>query len=147
MAEEKKAEKKTKTGAEEEAVLTPDPSKEGDTIRIASDVIAMITGIVSSDVEGIAGMSGGIVDGIAEKLGRRDLTKGIKVKVDEDKVTIDLNVIAEYGKSIVESTSSLKNNIRGSVEKTTGLKVVSININVLGLEVPGQEETKQEDEE
>ncbi len=134
--------KNKKSEQKEEAVLRPDPSKEGDSIRISSDVIAIITGIVSSEVPGIAGMSGGIVGGIAEKLGRRDLTKGIKVRIDEDKITIDMNVIAEYGTSIVEATDKLKKEIRGNVEKTTGLKVEAININVQGLDVA--EEDKEE---
>lgn len=140
MAEEKKEQAR----ATEEAVLKPDPSKEGDSIRISSEVIAVITGIVSSDVPGIAGMSGGIVGGIAEKLGRRDLTKGIKVKVNEDRVTIDLNVIAEYGKSIVDSTGKLKKEIRSNIENTTGLKVEAININVLGLDVPREDDEEEE---
>jgi len=123
-----------------DAILKPDPSKEGDSIRISSEVIAVIAGIVSNDIPGISGMSGGIVGGIAEKLGRRDLTKGIKVKVDEDRVTIDLNVIAEYGTSIVDSTAKLKKEIRGNVENTTGLKVESVNINVLGLDVPQEDD-------
>jgi uncharacterized alkaline shock family protein YloU len=123
-----------------EAVLKPDPAKEGDSIRISSEVIAVIVSLVSSEVPGIAGMSGGLVGGIAEKLGRRDLTKGIKVQVNEDKVVIDLNVIAEYGVSIVEATNKLKKEIRTNVEKTTGLTVEAININVQGINVPKAEE-------
>lgn len=137
MSEEKKVNKIEPV----EAVLKPDPSKkEGDTIRISSEVIAVIAGIISSDMPGIAGMSGGVVGGIAEKLGRRDLTKGIKVRLNEEKVTIDLNVIAEYGTSIVESTEKLKKEVRTNVEKTTGLKVEAININVLGIELQKEEE-------
>ncbi len=131
----------------EEAVLKTDPTKEGDSIRISSEVIAVIAGIVSSEVPGIAGMSGGLVGGIAEKLGRKDLTKGIKVRVNEDVVTIDLNVIVEYGTSIVDATDKLKKEIRGTVEKTTGLKVEAININVLGLELPHEEVEEEEKEE
>ena len=122
-----------------EATLKSDPSKEGDSIRIASEVIAVIAGIVSSDVPGIAGMSGGLVGGIAEKLGRKDLTKGIKVQIDGDKVVIEMNVIAEHGTSIVEATDKLKNATRSSVEKSTGLKVEAININVQGINIPSDE--------
>ncbi len=135
MSEEKKG-KKTGT---EEAVLKPDPSKEGDSIRISSEVIAVITSIISSDVPGVAGMSGGVVGGIAERLGRKDMTKGIKVQVDENKVSIDLSIIVEYGAVIVDTTDKLKKEIRSNVEKTTGLKVEAININVLGIHVPGEE--------
>lgn len=140
-------EKKGKKVESENAVLRPDPSKEGDSITISSEVIAVIAGIVSSDIAGIAGMSGGVVGGIAEKLGRRDLTKGIKVRINEEVVHIDLNVIAEYGVSIVDSTGKLKKEIRDTVEKTTGLKVAAININVLGIEVPQEEEEKAEEKE
>ena len=144
MVEEKKG-KIAGEGAEE-AVIKADPTKKtGDSIRISSEVIAVIAGIVSSDIPGIAGMSGGVVGGIAEKLGRRDLTKGIKVRIDEDKVTIDLNVIADYGTSIVDATDKLKKEIRNNVEKSTGLKVEAININVLGIEVP-KEEVEEEKE-
>lgn len=139
-------EKKGKAAGATEAVLKPDPSKEGDSIRISSEVIAVITSIISSDVPGVAGMSGGVVGGIAERLGRKDMTKGIKVHVEEDKVTIDLNIIVEYGVSIVEATDKLKKEVRTHVEKTTGLKVLAININVLGINLP-EEEEEQEDKE
>lgn len=142
MVEEKKG--KIAGGGAEEAVIKADPTKKtGDSIRISSEVIAVIAGIVSSDIPGIAGMSGGVVGGIAEKLGRRDLTKGIKVRIDEDKVTIDLNVIADYGTSIVDATDKLKKEIRNNVEKSTGLKVEAININVLGIEVPKEDEEEE----
>ncbi len=145
--EEKKAKNEGKAGGSGEAVLKPDPSKEGDSIRISSEVIAVITSIIASDIPGIAGLSGGVVGGLAERLGRRDMTRGIKVEVNEDKVTIDLNVIVEYGKPIVDSTDKLKKEIRSNVEKTTGLKVEAININVQGINVPGEEEKEGEAEE
>jgi uncharacterized alkaline shock family protein YloU len=138
---------KKPAGSTDEAILRPDPSKEGDSIRISSEVIAVIAGVVSNDIPGIAGMSGGLVGGIAEKLGRRDLTKGIKVQINEEKVIIDLNVISEYGTSIVDSTNRLKKEIRDNVEKSTGLTVEAININVQGINIPSEEEDEKEEKE
>ncbi len=145
MTEKKKAEN---VGAEE-AVLKADPSKdkEGDSIRISSEVIAVITSIISSDIPGVSGMSGGVVGGIAERLGRKDMTKGIKVQVDEDKVSIDLNIIVDYGVSIVDTTDKLKKEIRNNIEKTTGLTVQALNINVLGIVVPDEEGEEEKDKE
>ena len=146
MTEKKKAE----NVGTEEAVLKADPSKdkEGDSIRISSEVIAVITSIISSDIPGVAGMSGGVVGGIAERLGRKDMTRGIKVLVDEDKVSIDLNIIVDYGVSIVDTTDKLKKEIRNNIEKTTGLTVQALNINVLGIVVPDEEgEEEEEDKE
>lgn len=142
----KKEKDQEKVTGVEEVVLKPDPKKEGDSIKISSEVIAVIAGIVSSDVPGIAGMSGGLVGGIAEKLGKKDLTKGIKVNVEDDNVTVDMSVIAEYGISIVDATDKLKKEIRSNVEKTTGLKVRAININVIGIHVPEEEEEEKKEE-
>lgn len=137
-------EKKSKDVGTKDAVLKPDPSKEGDSIRISSEVIAVITSIISSDIPGVAGMSGGVVGGIAERLGRYDMTRGIKVQINEDRVSIDMNIIVEYGISIVDTTDKLKKEVRTNVEKTTGLKVEAININVLGINLPEEEEEEGE---
>lgn len=129
---------------ETEAVVSQgQEEQEKDSIKISSEVIAIIVGLVSGDIEGIAGMSGGLVGGIAEKLGKKDLTKGIKVTVEDEIVAVDMNVIAEYGVSIVEAANRLKKAIRDSVEKTTGFKVKTININVLGINIPGNEEAEK----
>ena len=55
------------------------------TISYANDVIAIIAGLAATEIAGIAGMSGGISSGIAELLGRKNLTKGVKVEVGTEK--------------------------------------------------------------
>ena len=47
------------------------------TITFANDVLEIIVGVAASDIPGVAGMSGGIKDGIVEMLGRKNFTKGI----------------------------------------------------------------------
>ena len=56
------------------------PSELG-AIRIADEVVSIIAGLAATEVEGVAYMSGGIVGGIAEALGRKNLSKGVKVDV------------------------------------------------------------------
>jgi uncharacterized alkaline shock family protein YloU len=46
------------------------------TITFASEVIATIAGLAAIDIPGVAGMSGGFVDGFVELLGRKNLTRG-----------------------------------------------------------------------
>lgn len=55
--------------------------KLGGKVTFANEVIAIIAGLAASEVEGIAGMSGGTFEGITEKLGRKNLAKGVKVEV------------------------------------------------------------------
>ena len=68
-----------------------------DRIRISDEVIATIAGIAASEVENLASMSGGFVDGIAGILGRKNLGKGIKVEIKENDVVIELSIIMQYG--------------------------------------------------
>ncbi len=116
------------------------PEAESDSVRIAAEVIGILAGIAASEVPGIAGMSGGLVGGIAEKLGRRDLAKGIRVHQEGERVKLDVNIIVEHGVKISEVARELRKTVRDSVEQTTGLNVVAINVHVLGLHINKEDE-------
>ncbi|MFA4884944.1 MAG: Asp23/Gls24 family envelope stress response protein [Desulfotomaculaceae bacterium] len=120
---------------------------ETDNVHISPDVIAIVAGLAASDIKGVAGMSGGIVGGIAEKLGRKDLSKGVKVYLEEDNIKINLDIIIEFGVQIVEVANKLKQEVRNAVEKFTGLKVSVINVNVLAINIPKEQEDKNLEQE
>lgn len=113
-----------------------------DSVRISPEVIGIIAGIAAQEVDGIAGMSGGIVDGIAEKLGRKDFSKGIKVRLEGEAVSLDISVIVDYGVRIMETANKLKHKVRTTIEEVTGLPVAAININVIGINLPKEEKTE-----
>ena len=114
-----------------------------DKIRISEEVIATIAGIAASENENLASMSGGFVDGIAGMLGRKSPGKGIKVEMKEDLVTIDLSVVMQYGCKIHEVARDMQARVRDAVQSMTGMEVISINVNVLGVSV-GKETVKME---
>ncbi len=118
-----------------------------DSVRISPDVIAIIAGLAATDISGVAGMSGGIVGGIAEKLGRKDLSKGIKIHLEGETVAIDLSIVIDLGVKIVEAANKLKQEVRDTVESITGLKVTAVNINVLGIHIPSKAEEKSSADE
>ncbi len=102
-------------------------------VRIASDVVATIASLAAADVPGIAGMSGGVVGGIAEMLGRKNLTKGVKVEVSEKETTIEVFLIVEYGVSIADVAQQVQQNVKSTVESMTGLNCNAVNIHVQGI--------------
>ncbi len=114
-------------------------------IRIANEVVGIIAGLAATEIEGVAGMSGGIAGGITEMLGKRNLSKGVKVEVGEKEAAVDLFVIMEYGVSIPEVSWNVQENVKKAVENMTGLDVVEVNVHVQGIRF--QNEEKQEEEE
>jgi len=105
------------------------------TISFANDVVAIIAGLAATEIAGVAGMSGGFSDGIAQILGRKNLTRGVKVEVGTQEVAIDLYCILEYGVNIPQVTQSMQENVKKAVETMTGLRVVEVNVHVLGVRI------------
>jgi len=106
---------------------------DGSNVRIADDVVGIIAGIAATEVEGVAGMSGGIVGGISEMLGKRNLSKGVKVEVGEKEAAVDLYIVIEYGVRIPDVAQRVQENVKKAVESMTGLDVVECNVHIHGV--------------
>lgn len=102
-------------------------------IRIADEVVKVIAGLAAIEIKGVAGMSGGLVGGIAEMLGRKNLSKGIKVEVGEKEAAVDIHVIMEYGVRIPDVAAEIQTSVKNAIERATGLMVVEVNVNVQGV--------------
>ena len=100
------------------------------TIQIAPEVIEVIAGLATIEVDGVAGMSGGFAGGIVELLGRKNLSKGVKVEVGQREAAVDVSIIVEYGNRIPEIASEIQRNVKRSIEMMTGLHVVEVNVHI-----------------
>jgi len=112
-------------------------------VRIADEVVAIIAGLAATEVPGVAGMSGGLAGGIAEMLGRKNLTRGVKVEVGERQAAVDLFLIVEYGVKIPEVAWRVQENVKKAIESMTGLDVVEVNIHVQGVKISGEEKEEE----
>lgn len=112
-------------------------------IRIADEVVGIIAGMAATEVTGVAGMSAGLVGGIAEMLGKKNLAKGVKVEVGEREAAVDLYIIVEYGVRIPDIALRVQENVKRGIESMTGLDVVEVNVHVQG--VGFNQESKDED--
>ena len=119
-------------------------------IKIAPEVVAIIAGLAATEIEGVAGMSGGFAGDIAEMLGRNNLSKGVEVEVGEEETTIDLFIVVEYGSQIPEVAWKIQDNVQEAIESMTGLEVLAVNVHVQGVNFKEEEEQvsgEEEDEE
>lgn len=103
------------------------------TMIIAPEVVAIIGGLAATEVQGVAGMSGGIAGDIVEILRGKNLSKGVKVEVGEKEAAIDLFIIVEFGIRIPDIAWEIQNKVKKAVETMTGLSVVEVNIHVQAI--------------
>ncbi len=105
-------------------------------VNISEEVIATIAGAAAVECYGLVGMSSTkLKDGIAQLLGREDLKKGVEVSIEGEEVVLNLFIIVGYGVNIAEVSRNVMERVKFNVEKQTGLKVKSININVQGIKI------------
>ncbi|MBN2557642.1 MAG: Asp23/Gls24 family envelope stress response protein [Clostridia bacterium] len=106
------------------------------TLRVTDEVIAIIAGLAAVEVDGVYSMSGGLSGGIAEVLGIKNLSKGIKVETRAGKIYINIYIIAEFGARIPEVAWNIQEKVKKTVERMTGMKVAEANIHVQSVNIP-----------
>jgi len=127
-------------------IVQPQWSEKNGTVRIANEVVGIIAGLAASEVRGVAGMSGGVVDGISELLKKKSFSKGVRVEVGEKEAAVDLYVVIEYGARIPDVAIEIQENVKRAIEGMTGFKVVEVNVHIQGVQFE-QEEAPPEEEE
>lgn len=115
---------------------------ENGNINIAEDVLASISALAAGEVEGVAGLYAPAGVDLAELLGKKSLSKGVKTQIVGRNVTIDLYITIVYGFKIPDVAAVLQNTVISAVESMTGLHVEAVNIHVGGVSFETKPEEK-----
>lgn len=102
-------------------------------LKIADEVLSIVAGLAVAEVQGVAGMSGGIVGGITEMLGKQNFSKGIKVIPTGKTVMVEIYVIVKYGFNIPDVAIAIQEKVKTAVENMTGFDVTSVDVHVEGI--------------
>ena len=103
-------------------------------IEVSPRVVASIVGHAANECYGVVGMAArGLRDGIAERLNRENAHRGVEIELGEGGILIELYIIAQYGTRISEVAHNLMSVVRYAVEKSLGLRVRAVNVNVQGI--------------
>jgi uncharacterized alkaline shock family protein YloU len=112
------------------------------TITVAENVVQKIAGKACREVAGVHAMGttgtrafGAVRERIPGSSGP-NVAQGVGVEVGEKEAAIDLEIVVEYGVSIAELGRSIQRNVKQSVERMTGLRVVEVNIAVDDVYLP-----------
>ncbi|WP_313129249.1 Asp23/Gls24 family envelope stress response protein [Anaerocolumna sp.] len=105
-------------------------------VLIDNDVLAKYAGSSAVECFGVVGMASvNMKDGLVKLLKRDNLSHGVNITVENNKIIIDLHIIVSYGVSISAVAENLISNVKYKVEEFTGMEVVKINIFVEGVRV------------
>lgn len=102
-------------------------------IHISEEVLAVIAAAAVLEVEGIGGLAANLGTDLAELLGKKNLSRGIHIQVEDGNVTVDLSILVKYGYTIPDVARAVQEAVAGSVEATSGLTVAAVNVNVGGV--------------
>jgi uncharacterized alkaline shock family protein YloU len=114
---------------------------ESGSINYSNEVLAKIAALATDEVEGVVGTSGG---SLSDMLGVKN--RGIRVELEEESVTVDLNIVIEYGKKLHVVSKAVQDSVKKGIENMTALKVAAVNVNVHSLHMEKPPEEPKEDE-
>lgn len=109
-------------------------------IEIAPEVIEVIAGIAASEIEGVATMRGNFAAGVAERFGRKNHGKGIRVDLSENQIKIDVYCVLNYGVSIPKVAQQIQDNIRQALLNMTGLETDEVDVHIVNVNFETQED-------
>lgn len=98
-------------------------------VQISDDVIAVISNTAALEVEGVIGTA----SGFADILGKKNLSKGVKVDVDDNEVKVSINLSVKFGYKVPDVANEVQKKIKSAIETMTGLTVTQIDVNVTGI--------------
>lgn len=108
-------------------------------VQIADEVVAIIAGLAATEVAGVDSMAGKITNELVGKLGMKNLSKGVKVDVTEEHVSVDLSLNVKYGFNIPEVSEKVQEKVKAAIENMTGLTVLDVNIRIAGVNLEGDQ--------
>ena len=88
---------------------------------------------LGQEVDGVSAMAGNITNELMSKVGVKNLTKGVKVEVQDKNVTVDLAVTMEYDYNIPTTCQAVQQKVKNAIEYMTGLTCSDVNIRIAGV--------------
>ena len=111
-------------------------------VNISEDVIAVIAATTAMEVNGVHGLYLSPSRELTSLNGRKGLSKGVKLCINEDNIVIDVHIIAEIGFSVSDVGAEVQKAVISAIESAVGIKVTEVNVHICGI---AHKKTKQLD--
>ncbi len=111
------------------------PDEDFCTIRISPGVLATIAGLTAVEVPGVLRTAGRFAGGVGRLVRRdNDPSRGVRVRIKEDVVHLDIRVVVEQGADLVRVGSQIQREVAEAIDKMVGVPVAEINVYVQDME-------------
>ena len=107
--------------------------EEKGSINISEEVINGVIRSAVSEVEGVAGLSNTAGAELAELIGFKTISKGVKVQFIDDKIIVDVIINVVYGCNIMTVAKNVQERVMSIVQATTGIEQAEVNVHVSGI--------------
>lgn len=104
-------------------------------VRVADDVVVMIAGLAATEVEGVTSMYGNITNELVSKLGKKNLSRGVKIQLEGNVVRVDIGINIAYGYEIPAVSEKVQEKVKSAIENMTGLEVSSVNVRIASVDI------------
>lgn len=106
---------------------------ENGSINISDDVISTMVRTAITEIDGVAGISNTAGAELAELIGIKTVSKGIKVQIVDDTIKVDAVILVRYGCNIVNVAKEVQNSVTEAVQAITGIDKAEVNVHVSGV--------------
>lgn len=106
---------------------------ENGSINISEDVISTMVRTAITEIDGVAGISNTAGAELAELIGIKTVSKGIKVQIVDDTIKVDAVILVRYGCNIVNVAKEVQNSVTEAVQAITGIDKADVNVHVSGV--------------
>lgn len=103
-------------------------------INISEDVISTMVRSAITEIDGVAGISTTAGSELAEMLGFKTVSKGVKVQIVDDTVKVDAIILVRYGCNIVSVAREVQSSVTEAVQAIIGIEKAEVNVHVSGIE-------------
>lgn len=114
---------------------------------IVDPVVAKIAGIAAREVPGVHALGGGaarVLGNIREAVGAKDFAQGVRVEVGEKEVAVDLQIQVDYPEPLQRVAAEVRSAVAEAITELVGLKVAEINVTVVDVYIPGDDDDAEE---
>jgi uncharacterized alkaline shock family protein YloU len=102
-------------------------------VNISEEVVAIIAGGAALEVEGVAGLYSTPGRDLAELLGKKNLSRGVRIQMENEAIHAEIYIMVSLGTTISEIGAHVQNAVATAIESTTGMTVSGVNVHICGI--------------